>query len=91
MAVPPGKPAATNSRQAERSASSKMTYLSAALAVLFAGVAIRAYNHVAPQRYGMPAQAQFISQKAFNVLPYVLPPSEFNLTNVSRPFLGRDK
>ncbi|KAI1185388.1 lactonohydrolase [Nemania serpens] len=85
MAVPPGKPAATNSRQAERSASSKMTYLSAALAVLFAGVAIRAYNHVAPQRYGMPAQAQFISQKAFNVLPYVLPPSEFNLTNIFIP------
>lgn len=91
MTARPENAAAMNSRQAEKSASSKMIYLSVALAVLFAGVAIRAYNHVAPQQHEIPVQAQFISQKAFNVLPSVLPPSEFNMTNVSRAFPGRYK
>ncbi|KAI1815465.1 lactonohydrolase [Poronia punctata] len=45
----------------------------AALGVLVAGVA------------GIPEQAQFIDQKAFNVLPSVPPPSEFNLTNIFVP------
>ncbi|KAI1194594.1 gluconolactonase [Nemania serpens] len=85
MTARPENAAAMNSRQAEKSASSKMIYLSVALAVLFAGVAIRAYNHVAPQQHEIPVQAQFISQKAFNVLPSVLPPSEFNMTNVFIP------
>lgn len=85
MASQPGKTKAMRSQEVEKSASSKMIYLSAALAVLSAGVAIRAYSHVTPERHEIPAQAQFISQKAFNVLPSVLPPSEFNLTNIFVP------
>ena len=54
-----------------------------ALAVLSIGVAVGAYNDRPERRAEIPAQAQFIDQKAFNVLPTVLPPSEFNLSSVS--------
>jgi hypothetical protein len=65
-----------------------MTYLPLVLTVLSAGVAIGTYSdgsHQGHRRAEIPAQAQFIDQKAFNVLPSVLPPNEFNLTSVS-PF-----
>lgn len=55
---------------------------------LFAGVLVNGY--VSPPEYGskvlrgqVPSQAQIIDQKAFNVLPTVLPPSESNATTVS--------
>ncbi|KAI3332359.1 lactonohydrolase [Xylariaceae sp. AK1471] len=72
----------------DTSKGSKMTYLALALAVLSAGVAIGTYSegsHQSPRRAEIPAQAQFIDQKAFNVLPSVLPPSEFNITNIFVP------
>lgn len=71
-------------KHTEKNTISKMPYLSLALAVLSAGVVIGAYNNAYEyeRRAEIPAQAQFIDQKAFNVLPSVLPPSEFNLTNV---------
>ncbi|KAI0098629.1 gluconolactonase [Nemania sp. FL0031] len=81
----PVKEFAKSNEEAEKKTSSKMAYLSLGLAVLSAGVAIGAYNDVPHRRAEIPAQAQFIDQKAFNVLPSVLPPSEFNLTNVFVP------
>lgn len=68
---------------------SKMGYLPLALAVLSVGAAI-AYNDVSHRDPAIPAQAQFIDQKAFNVLPSVPPPSEFNLTSVSIPVIPRN-
>ncbi|TGJ81057.1 hypothetical protein E0Z10_g7713 [Xylaria hypoxylon] len=65
--------------------SCKMTYLSLALTVLSVGVATASYSDVSHRRAEIPAQAQFIDQKAFNVLPSVLPPSEFNLTSLFVP------
>ncbi|KAI0478225.1 gluconolactonase [Xylaria cf. heliscus] len=64
---------------------SKMGYLPLALAVLSVGTAIGAYNDVSRRNPEIPAQAQFIDQKAFNVLPSVPPPSEFNLTSIFVP------
>lgn len=56
---------------------------------LLAGVLVNGY--VSPPAYGskasreqIPDQAQIIDQKAFNVLPSVLPPSEANATTVGR-------
>lgn len=74
-------------KHTEKNTISKMPYLSLALAVLSAGVVIGAYNNAYEyeRRAEIPAQAQFIDQKAFNVLPSVLPPSEFNLTNIFIP------
>lgn len=77
------KEATRSNEDAKKNTTSKMVYISVALAVVSAGVAIAAYNDVPRRRFEIPAQAQFIDQKAFNVLPSVLPPSEFNLTNVS--------
>jgi hypothetical protein len=79
----PVEETAKSHEDAKKNTTSKMAYISVALAVLSAGVAIGAYNDVPHRRFEIPAQAQFIDQKAFNVLPSVLPPSEFNLTNVS--------
>ncbi|KAJ8129431.1 hypothetical protein O1611_g4202 [Lasiodiplodia mahajangana] len=80
------KESAKSAEDAEKKkATSKMAYLPFALTVLSAGVAIAAYNDLPHRRSEIPAQAQFIDQKAFNVLPSVLPPSEFNLTNVFVP------
>ncbi|KAI0506466.1 D-lactonohydrolase [Xylaria bambusicola] len=62
----------------------KLTTL-AALTVLSVGVAIGTYNDLPERRHEILAQAQFIDQKAFNVLPSVPPPSEFNLTSVFVP------
>ncbi|KAJ3577587.1 hypothetical protein NPX13_g2980 [Xylaria arbuscula] len=63
-----------------------MTKLSiGALAVLSVGVAVGAYHDRLERRAEIPAQAQFIDQKAFNVLPTVLPPTEFNLSSVFVP------
>ncbi|KAF2966999.1 hypothetical protein GQX73_g6579 [Xylaria multiplex] len=73
---------AENKEDAKDKASWKMTYLTLALAVLSVGVAIGSYTE---RRSEIPAQAQFIDQKALNVLPSVLPPSEFNLTNIFVP------
>ncbi|EMR71621.1 putative evolved d-pantonohydrolase protein [Eutypa lata UCREL1] len=57
---------------------------------LFAGVLVNGY--VSPPEYGskvlrgqVPSQAQIIDQKAFNVLPTVLPPSESNATTFFVP------
>jgi hypothetical protein len=64
----------------------KMTYIPLALSVLSIAVAVAAYNdgsHHGVQRASIPEQAQFIDQKAFNVLPSVPPPSVANLTTVS--------
>ncbi|KAI1146614.1 gluconolactonase [Nemania diffusa] len=79
------KEATRSNEDAKKNTTSKMVYISVALAVVSAGVAIAAYNDVPRRRFEIPAQAQFIDQKAFNVLPSVLPPSEFNLTNVFVP------
>ncbi|KAI0538310.1 D-lactonohydrolase [Xylaria digitata] len=73
---------AENNEDAKDKTSWKMTYLTLALAVLSVGVAIGSYTE---RRSEIPAQAQFIDQKALNVLPSVLPPSEFNLTNIFVP------
>ncbi|KAJ2991211.1 hypothetical protein NUW58_g2596 [Xylaria curta] len=56
-----------------------------ALALAVAAVAVGTYGNTSPRRPKMPAQAQFIDQKAFNVLPSVPPPSEFNLTSIFVP------
>ncbi|KAK5635158.1 hypothetical protein RRF57_010870 [Xylaria bambusicola] len=60
-------------------------FILAVLAVLSVSVAIAAQNDHLERRYEIPAQAQFIDQKASNVLPSVPPPSEFNLTSVFIP------
>ncbi|KAI1265727.1 hypothetical protein F5Y18DRAFT_44931 [Xylariaceae sp. FL1019] len=62
----------------------KMMLIPVALAVIAAGVAIatRANNDPSTET---PAQAQFIDQRAFNVLPYVAPPSVFNGTTPFTP------
>ncbi|KAI8954418.1 gluconolactonase [Xylaria longipes] len=76
---------ARENEEAKKDTSSKMGYLPLALAVLSAGAAMGAYNDVSRRNPEIPAQAQFIDQKAFNVLPSVPPPSEFNLTSVFVP------
>ncbi|KAI1505325.1 D-lactonohydrolase [Biscogniauxia marginata] len=69
----------------------KMVALSLTLVVLATGVAIQAYDPSSGYgsrrlpRAEIPAQAQFIDQKAFNVLPTVLPPSESNATTFFIP------
>ncbi|GAP91938.1 putative evolved d-pantonohydrolase protein [Rosellinia necatrix] len=74
-----------NNEGANAKSGSKMVYLSLALAVLSGGVAIGAYNDAHRRRAEIPAQAQFIDQKAFNVMPSVLPPTEFNLSSIFVP------
>ncbi|KAI2624771.1 lactonohydrolase [Xylaria nigripes] len=64
---------------------SKMAYLPFTLTCLSASVITGAYGHGMYRRSEMPAQAQFIDQKAFNALSDVLPPSEFNMTNIFVP------
>ncbi|KAI1174892.1 gluconolactonase [Nemania sp. FL0916] len=80
-----GKEATDNNTKDGESSNSKMGYLSFALAVLSAGIAIAAYTDLSPRGHGLPAQAQFIDQRAFNVLPSVQPSNEFNLTNIFIP------
>ncbi|KAH8157263.1 hypothetical protein CIB48_g10980 [Xylaria polymorpha] len=63
----------------------KMGYIPLVLTVLSVGTAIGAYNDVSRRNPEIPAQAQFIDQKAFNVLSSVPPPSEFNLTSIFVP------
>ncbi|KAI1825514.1 lactonohydrolase [Xylaria intraflava] len=63
-----------------------MAYVPFALAALTVGWGISTYNNAARQTPPeMPAQAQFINQKTFNVLSPVLPPAEFNVSNVFVP------
>ncbi|KAI0202356.1 gluconolactonase [Astrocystis sublimbata] len=64
--------------------SSKMRNFALALAVLSAGVAIGARDD-GTRRDPMPEQAQFIDQKASNVLPTVPPPSEFDIFSIFIP------
>ncbi|KAI1425483.1 gluconolactonase [Xylaria sp. FL1777] len=83
-------PAAGLNRSVKGNPSWNMTtFTSLALAAVSVGVAIAAYSDGADGIFGrgfeIPAQAQFIDQKAFSVLPSVLPPSEFNLTNIFVP------
>ncbi|KAI0423944.1 D-lactonohydrolase [Xylaria sp. FL1042] len=83
-------PPVGNNTDAKGDTSWNMTkIISTALAVLSVGVAVRAYGDVSDRfsgrRFDIPAQAQFIDQKAFNVLPSVLPPIEFNLTSIFVP------
>ncbi|KAI0966548.1 lactonohydrolase [Xylaria arbuscula] len=65
------------------------TLTSFALAVLSIVVAVRAYGDVSDRIYSrrseIPAQAQFIDQKAFSVLSSVLPSTVFNLTSIFVP------
>jgi hypothetical protein len=88
----PVGPEAVTAKDGDKIKDLKMTYLPLALAVLSAGVATGAYSdggsHKPTRNPEIPAQAQFIDQKAFNVLPSVLPPSEFNGTSVSKPVLS---
>ncbi|KAI1339131.1 D-lactonohydrolase [Xylariaceae sp. FL0016] len=60
-----------------------------ALGGLAAAVGIRAYNGPSASerlpRAEIPAQAQFIDQKAFNVLPYVPPSTVFNASSYFVP------
>ncbi|KAI1077132.1 D-lactonohydrolase [Whalleya microplaca] len=62
-----------------------------ALLSLTAGILTQAYGSPAVSasqrlpRAEIPAQAQFIDQKTFNVLPTVLPPSEANATTAFTP------
>ncbi|KAI0442967.1 gluconolactonase [Xylaria telfairii] len=63
----------------------KMGCLPLVSALLSISAAVGAYNDVSRRNPEIPAQAQFIDQKAFNVLPSVPPPSEFNLTNIFVP------
>ncbi|KAI0598266.1 D-lactonohydrolase [Biscogniauxia sp. FL1348] len=69
----------------------KMAALPLSLVVLTAGVLIKAYDPSPASgssrlpRAEIPAQAQFIDQKAFNVLPTVLPPSQSNATTFFIP------
>ncbi|KAI0420491.1 D-lactonohydrolase [Xylaria grammica] len=81
----PETTAAENNDDARNKTSWKMTYLPLTLAALSAGLAIASYSHASDHSTEIPAQAQFIDQKAFNVLPTVLPPSEFNFTNIFVP------
>ncbi|KAI3330425.1 gluconolactonase [Ustulina deusta] len=82
----PKTPAVGNNTDTEGHPSWKMANLmSFTLAVLSVAVAIGAYSDVPDRRFAIPAQAQFIDQKAFNVLPSVAPPSEFNLTSIFVP------
>ncbi|CAJ2513040.1 Uu.00g011590.m01.CDS01 [Anthostomella pinea] len=68
-----------------------MIFFPTALLVLAAGVLIRAYSDPATHasqrlpRAEIPAQAQFIDQKGFNVLPTVPPPSVSNATTFFVP------
>ncbi|KAI0165625.1 lactonohydrolase [Xylariaceae sp. FL1272] len=61
-----------------------MVLVAVALAVISAGTAVATGVNSIP-RTEIPAQAQFINQRAFNVIPDVPPPSVFNGTTPFTP------
>ncbi|KAI1331019.1 gluconolactonase [Xylariaceae sp. FL0255] len=73
------------SEKIQKEQSSKMVYAPLALVMVAAAVAVAAYQNDPGLRAEIPAQAQFINQKAYNVLASVPPSTVFNATNVFIP------